>query len=424
MRIKQVFRYSSSFNPLRHQIDGLPNFIHATNLPGEKKTLLEKGISPIAEVNHDGLSRTPAILLSSSPHKTGSVDTPWKDIFDLDNGHIKYFGDNKTPLKDPGESTGNKALLKQFSLYHSPDKHKRILACPILFFKRVSINGRAKGNIQFNGFGLIESINLITQYDKNNEYFTNYEYNFIVFNLLKENEEFNWAWINARRDESISIEGSLKFAPNSWQDWVKKGRSKLSSCRRRVSILHTYKTAQQKPIPGSPEEKILKKIYNHYEGRKHVFESLAATITARVIGRNYQHGWITKGSSDGGADFVGRLDVGNGLACAKIIVLGQAKCESPSTPTGGNHIARTVARLRRGWIGVYVTTSYFSEPVQREVLEDRYPIILINGLKLAEEILVLLNEEGFTNLDEYLKSIDDKHHQNIEAKNPEEILYV
>ena len=50
-------------------------------------------------------------------------------------------------------------------------------------------------------------------------------------------------------------------------------------------------------------------------------------------------------------DFVGRLDVGSGHSTAKLVVLGQAKCEKLQSATGGNHIARTVARLRRGWIG-------------------------------------------------------------------------
>ena len=68
--------------------------------------------------------------------------------------------------------------------------------------------------------------------------------------------------------------------------------------------------------------------------------------------KNYKHGWITKGSGDSGIDFIGRMDIGSDFGCAKVIVLGQAKCESPDVPTGGTHIARTVAKLKRGWLGV------------------------------------------------------------------------
>jgi hypothetical protein len=50
------------------------------------------------------------------------------------------------------------------------------------------------------------------------------------------------------------------------------------------------------------------------------------------------------------------MDIGLGFGAAKVIVLGQAKCESLNTPTSGTHIARTFAKLKRGWLRVYVTT--------------------------------------------------------------------
>ena len=137
----------------------------------------------------------------------------------------------------------------------------------------------------------------------------------------------------------------------------------------------------------------------------------------------YRPGWITSATSDGGADFVGRLDVGTGLAGAKIIVLGQAKCEKLTSPTGGNHIARTVARLRRGWIGAYVTTSWFSESVQREVLEDKYPIILVNGLRVATEVDSAMHESGESNLVSFLDSIDATYDEQVMDRQPEELMY-
>lgn len=71
------------------------------------------------------------------------------------------------------------------------------------------------------------------------------------------------------------------------------------------------------------------------------------------------------------------------LASVQIIVLGQAKCTDPTKPVNGKDIARTVARMKRGWIGAFVTTSYFSEPVQQEVKEDSYPLMMINGAELV-----------------------------------------
>ena len=131
----------------------------------------------------------------------------------------------------------------------------------------------------------------------------------------------------------------------------------------------------------------------------------------------------TPASSDGGVDFYGRLEIGNGFGKAKFIVLGQAKCETPNTPTSGNHIARTVARLRRGWIGVYVTTSFFSEPVQREIIEDEYPIMLINGLKLAQTLLKIMHDDGYSDLKKYLDDLDSKYENLIQIRRPDELLF-
>jgi hypothetical protein len=126
--------------------------------------------------------------------------------------------------------------------------------------------------------------------------------------------------------------------------------------------------------------------------------------------------------ADGGADFIGRLDIGSGLATVKVIVLGQAKCEKFDSPTGGNHIARTVARLRRGWIGAYVTTSYFAEAVQREIIEDKYPIILINGQRIAREVLSMMHEQGEIGINSFLDSIDAQYDDMLSIRNAEEIL--
>ena len=139
--------------------------------------------------------------------------------------------------------------------------------------------------------------------------------------------------------------------------------------------------------------------------------------------KNYKAGWITKGSGDSGIDFIGRMDIGTGFGSAKVIVLGQAKCESLNSPTGGNHIARTVAKLKRGWLGVYVTTSYFSDPAQIEILEDKYPLLLINGKKLAELVNEIVFDQGYKNVAEYLKKVDSEYEGVIQYRDPEEILF-
>ena len=61
-------------------------------------------------------------------------------------------------------------------------------------------------------------------------YFTNYAFDFTVFNMAAENEVFDWSWISARRDSELIHSEALLKAPKSWQQWIKKGPSAFEIC--------------------------------------------------------------------------------------------------------------------------------------------------------------------------------------------------
>lgn len=426
MRIGEIFRYGRPYRPTPAIVDGLPNYFHITYSVGCKLPLLESGINPIQEVRAlDGLRR-PAILISSSPHKIGSEDTPWQDFFDPDNGHIRYYGDNKAPGIDPAAVDGNRALLDAFIIHSALEIEIRKHAVPVIFFERAGRGGKKKGFVRFQGFGIIERVQLITQYDtKNKRSFPNYVFDFAVFDISSEQEKFSWEWITKRRDSNLRLEETTKYAPKAWQVWLKTGSRGLNKCRRKVSKLLVTKKSEQVAPRRSSEEKTLKTIYSYYENRKTRFEALAAVVTQKILsdsGGTYHFGWITQSGADSGVDFVGRLDLGSDFSRVKVVVLGQAKCERLTAPTNGVHLARTVARLRRGWIGVYVTTSYFSDSSQREVIEDQYPILMVHGLRLAREVTELTSSAGFSSISEYLDHIDSQHDDWLQTRRPEEIL--
>jgi hypothetical protein len=430
MKIGKIYRYSSQTlkkDPSLPVVDGLSNFFYHTNDPKSiTQVIFQRGIHSIQEVSGDGIVRRPAIIISSSPHKVGTEQTPWEDSYDPDYGCVRYYGESKSNITRPENTAGNRLLLDAFKLHSSPKEEDRRLATPIIFFNRVPFEGRSKGNLLFQGFGIVERAELVTQYDSNGNYFTNYAFDLCVFSLQKENEDFSWKWINARRDKDLSIDETLKLAPDSWKKWIKRGSHHLSEVRRKVSTLSIVKMHDQQPTAGTKEEKTLSQIYNYYQSSRHSFELLALRVTEYIFeesGSKLLQGWVTQKSSDGGVDFVTRLDIGQGLAGTKLVVLGQAKCESPNKPTNGQNIARTVARLKRGWIGVYVTTSYFSASVQQEVIDDQYPMILVNGLKMAETVEKILYAEG-TTLQNYLIELDDQYNVLVKARRPDEILTI
>lgn len=95
---------------------------------------------------------------------------------------------------------------------------------------------------------------------------------------------------------------------------------------------------------------------------------------------------MSRSSGDGGVDFIGRIDRGSLAASTPVVVLGQAKCILPTSSISPEQVARVVARLRRGWIGVYVTTGSFSRQAQVEIIDDQYPVVLISGGTLASTV--------------------------------------
>ncbi len=194
---------------------------------------------------------------------------------------------------------------------------------------------------------------------------------------------------------------------------------------RRFVLPHSWPYEEQVPREGSPLGIVLKEIYEKYDGNyKHGFQALAALVTQHVIaepGLAYQEGWITPVGADGGVDFVQRLDIGSGMSSTQLIVLGQAKCRKPWPRGGGvtaEELARVVARLRRGWVGAYVTTSFFTEPAQREMVMDEYPIVLVAGNRLAESAEQIRDIHGFKTITELLTWVDDEYVRMMSKARP------
>ena len=388
MAMESILRYAKAVSPDVESIDGLPNFHHATRAQNGTRALLESGINAIREVHAVDGPRRPAILLRSSPWKAGHVTNPWHDIFDLDHGYVRYYGDHK-PSQNVGvaDSRGNALLVGTFARHQGNDEAERLQAAPILLFRSVTVQGVVKGHVQFCGVALIESLGHVVQRDTaTGESFPNLVFDLTVLSLAAEGERLDWRWIDDRRNPTISTDRTLEHAPGAWKQWVRYGPARLPQLRRRVISSRIRATAAQTPAVGSKDEAILRELYIHFEGRKHAFELLASRIAGHVLGdrgATYREGWITRGSGDGGADFIARLEVGDGQCTVPIVVLGQAKCVSPESSISAEHLARVVARLRRGWIGVYVTTGVISRPAQLEMVDDQYPILLISGRDLA-----------------------------------------
>jgi hypothetical protein len=253
--------------------------------------------------------------------------------------------------------------------------------------------------------------------------FSNLVFEFIVFDLAAEHERFDWRWIDYRRDKAKTEDEAAALAPAAWKRWLVDGDKALPAVRRSVATRSLVPTKTQRPEPGSAAGQTLNALRASYMGREAAFEAVAAWVTHKILGDAYKPFGVTRATGDRGFDFVGRLDLGHGFGSTKLVVLGQAKCEKLDSATNALHLARTVARLRRGWLGVYVTTSYFSLSAQTEVVQDRYPLLLVNGARLAVELQQELNRAGGS-LSDLLVDIENRYGDIIELSDPDQVLFL
>jgi hypothetical protein len=428
-----VLRYARESSPIETIIDGFLNYFFITATPGQSypKLMLERGITANAEtVAIDGPRRA-VIAIRSSPWKAGHETNPWHDEFDLDHGHVRYYGDHKPGvLGIPGVTLGNRLLLEAFNLYSGSSRLQRLAAPPLLLFRSqtVHVQGRAvvKGHVEFCGVALIERLEYIVQRDpKTGSSFPNIVLDLAVMDLAPAGDLLDMRWIDDRRDASLSAQDTLRFAPVSWKRWVDEGRSAISRVRRRVMSSRVKGRAEQTPSPNTPDAALLREIYDFFDGRKHSFELLAARVAARALGDQggvYHQGWLSRAGGDGGLDFVARLDVGSAASNTPLVVLGQAKCVTPGSSISPDEVARVVARLRRGWIGVFVTTGVFSRQAQVEVIDDEYPIVLIPAAELVDHVRRIAAADFDGDVRALLLNVANDYAESVTYRRPEEVL--
>ena len=259
---------------------------------------------------------------------------------------------------------------------------------------------------------------MVQQYEKGtNNVFSNYQFELTLLKL-GDGEAFNWKWIDYRRDKQVSLVDTLKYAPESWKEWVKKGAVSLSKNRLKIKSYRIISEKEQSKMPLK-NKKIIDDLLNlHYPDPKKDglrFEAMASFIATLYFNtQKYLRGWITVGSSDRGVDFVGRLDVGDDdFSKTSIIVLGQSKRYKNSI--SGEKLTRVASRMTRGYIGVVVTLNTFTSPAQKEIRDDKLPIILINGKKVSELLLTHINKSGKT-LKEIVHEQGEWSKENIGTK--------
>jgi hypothetical protein len=337
-------------------------FLRWLNIPGSGM-LNSPGIRALAYTEKISLSNLPAYLVLVTHHKsTDSKLNPWHDVVDLSQGQITYWGDSKfDELRRLDDFQGN-AHLKRINEHLL--EGERTLIPPILHFSKPR-----KGVVLFNGLCVLEKLEH-TWFDDGGRPVRNYR---AVLDIL-DCDTVSVAWLHGRaKASSIQNVDNHPECPVAWKQyksgvtrridiWQKQVRSKVAQC----------------PPSGSDDALILSQLtdLNSYDFERVVVAAFKAVkeVQHRVTG--------TRPTGDGGFDFFGTFSFEPPLSY-EIHFRGEVKKYAVGNGVSPKEVSRLVARLSRREYGIFVTTSYFSEQAQREVLADGYPVHLMAGIDLV-----------------------------------------
>jgi hypothetical protein len=272
----EVLRYAQGAARTGIELDGFLNYHFVTTPPDiadVPRLMLEAGINPAAVVRAADHARRPVISLRSSPWKAGHVTNPWHDEFDLDHGHIRYYGDHKpTTIGLPGATPGNRAVLDGWELHAATAPVERLYAPPLLVYRSVTVSrgGRSlvKGHVEFCGAAIIERLEHVVQRDPGTgRSFPNLVLDLAVIDLADTGDTLDMRWIDDRRNPTLDAAEAARHAPASWMRWVKDGRAAIPRIRRRVVSSRVRSADDQLPAAGSAEADLLQHLYTFFDGR-------------------------------------------------------------------------------------------------------------------------------------------------------------
>ena len=309
------------------------------------------GIRP--RTRNDG---TLAALVLVSSHVAVATYNPWEDIVDPLQGRIWYWGDAKADAsKGRDDWQGNRYLAR---IWEDINEGRWSQVPPILHFSKP-----AKGQVRFTGLCVLTDLRDAWMEDRGKRV-RNYYASLDILPV----REVPIAWLRGRK-HGVEVQ-----VPPEWAVYSMSGK------HRRLVVYAKHVRSREEQLPGaSSKERAL--LYELNTLDPFVFERLVVrAFESMEVSHDIQP---TRRSRDGGFDFFGSFQLPPPLSY-RIPMKGEVKRYEPDGGgVGPKDVARLVARLQRGEHGVFATNSYFTRQAQEEVFEDRYPVELIHGGRLA-----------------------------------------
>ncbi|OZM56706.1 hypothetical protein CIB95_10820 [Lottiidibacillus patelloidae] len=134
----------------------------------------------------------------------------------------------------------------------------------------------------------------------------------------------------------------------------------------------------QLPEVDSNEETILNELL---QLKKVDFQQVVTALFYEMKETKYAINKIGPAGANG-FSFYGSLEVGSQLSYA-INFVGEARQAKVDEPIDAKHVCRVLSMLNGGEYGFYITTSFYTESAQIEVLKERNSLKIIDGKQLV-----------------------------------------
>ncbi len=301
-------------------------------------------------------------------------ESEWPDALDLETGHFTYYGDNRHPGTETNKtSLGGNALLDDvYGRLHQGDRSS---IPPFLVFQSLKVDGKA--HMKFLGLaapgaeGLTASDDLVSVWRiKERSRFTNKKARMTILRT----PSVSRSWLADMVSGVHSADSS--HCPPSWRRWSRTGfYDALEAQRPRKP----REKKRQLPVT-SFEHEILRTLFEELTDRE--FEYAAAELV-KLMDERFIELEVTPQSRDGGRDVIGLYRVGHDEHQLRLSVFVEAKRWSPDHGVGVKPVSRLISRIKHRDLGVFITTSYFDSQVQKELIDDNHPVLLVSGGDIA-----------------------------------------
>jgi hypothetical protein len=307
----------------------------------------------------------------------------WPDTMDRESGRFTYYGDNRSEGNLLHETSvgGNRLLRHVYSLLHT---QQRARIPPFLCFESLKqpdgmymrfLGLAAPGA---DGVSALEDLVAVWRI-KGTDRFQNYR---AILTVLRE-ERVAKSWLEDMVGGALPSEAG--DCPVTWRQWVRSGRYSALQCTRKAEP----RSRKEQTPAKTEEERVLKRLYSELSDRQ--FEFAAADLV-QLMDERFTELSVTRAVRDGGRDVIAAYLVGHAQHQVRLSAYIEAKRWEPSSAVGVKPMMRLIARLKHRDIGVFVTTSFFDQQVQKELIQDGHPVILLSGGDIAR--LLISHERG------------------------------